>query len=109
MGGYQGFGTLVAALESNGIDLSGADCTLFAPVDSAFVKHEASGGSPITADLLKYHVVEGKTTKDSIAGDITTLQGGVLKYSRRFRKTWLNDSIIDLNLKVPQRVRAGHL
>merc|ERR1712094_110970 len=48
----------------------------------------------VTADILKYHVVEGKITSDAISGDLKTLQGDSLKYGRRFRKTFLDGAMV---------------
>merc|ERR1711924_450340 len=74
MGGYDNFGKFVAALKDAGLDktLSGAGpYTVFAPSDQAFEDFQGT----VTADILKYHVVEGKVTSDAISGDLKTLQG----------------------------------
>merc|ERR1711924_219264 len=57
--GYDNFGKFVAALKDAGLDktLSGAGpYTVFAPSDQAFEDFQGT----VTADILKYHVVEGK-------------------------------------------------
>merc|ERR1719446_1696912 len=56
--GYDNFDQLASALSSNGVDLSGGEFTVLAPSNSAFEKHNNEVGSPITADVLKYHVIE---------------------------------------------------
>merc|ERR1711924_286773 len=71
--------------------LSGAGpYTVFAPSDQAFEDFQGT----VTEDILKYHVVEGKITSDAISGDLKTLQGGSLKYDRRFRKTFLDGAMV---------------
>jgi len=90
---YDNFDKLVAAVAKAGLAdaLSGpGPFTVFAPTNSAFdgVKGEA------TADILKYHVVPGKVTYAQITGDLKTLQGESLTYSRKFRKTFVDDAIV---------------
>merc|ERR1719347_2142030 len=58
-----------------GVDLSGGEYTLLAPANSAFDKHNNEVGTPITADVLKYHVIEGKKTMDALNTDQKTLNG----------------------------------
>merc|ERR1719382_743045 len=55
--GYEGFSKLAAAIEKEGIDLSSGEFTILAPTDAAFDKEV---GTPITAEILKYHVIPGK-------------------------------------------------
>ena len=91
--GYDNFGKFVEAVKSAGLDktLSGAGpYTVFAPSDQAFEDFQGT----VTEDILKYHVVEGKITSDAISGDLKTLQGGSLKYDRRFRKTFLDGAMV---------------
>merc|ERR1719182_841019 len=88
--GYDNFDQLAAALSKEGIDLSGGEYTLLAPANSAFDKHSAEVGTPITADVLKYHVIEGKKTMDALNTDQKTLNGGTLTAYRKFRKNWLD-------------------
>jgi len=64
--------------------------TVFAPVNTAFEESKV----PASADLLKYHVVPGKFTLAQITGDLKTLQGSSLQYSRKFRKTFVDDAIV---------------
>merc|ERR1719201_1059470 len=64
--GYDNFDQLAAALSKEGVDLSGGEYTLLAPANSAFDKHNNEVGTPITADVLKYHVIEGKKTMDAL-------------------------------------------
>ena len=102
--GYDNFGKLCAAIDSMGLKdtLSGGEYTLLAPSDSAFEKHETNDGTPLTADILKYHVIEGKVTQASIAGNQKCL-GGELFYRRFARKTWLDDAIIGLKSEGPSK------
>ena len=69
---------------------------------SAFEKHEQNDGTPLTADILKYHVIEGKVTQGSISGNQKCL-GGELGYRRFARKTWLDDAIIGLKSEGPSK------
>merc|ERR1711971_557566 len=55
--GYDMFSKLSAALKENGVEIPDGEYTLLAPADSAFDKHAQNDGSPITADVLKYHVI----------------------------------------------------
>ena len=115
--GYDNFDQLAAALSKEGIDLSGGEYTLLAPANSAFDKHNNEVGTPITADVLKYHVIEGKKTMDALNSDQKTLNGGTLTAYRKFRKNWLDGAIIGLKsegpwqvvqLAVGRRVRQRH-
>ena len=103
--GFDNFGKLCAAIDSMGLKdaLSGGEFTLLAPSDSAFEKHETNDGTPLTADILKYHVIEGKVTQGAIAGNQKTLNGGELFYRRFARKTWLDDAIIGLKSEGPSK------
>merc|ERR1712230_133279 len=94
--GYDNFDQLAAALTKEGVDLSGGEYTLLAPANSAFDKHNNEVGTPITADVLKYHVIEGKKTMDALNSDQKTLNGGTLTAYRKFRKNWLDGAIIGL-------------
>ena len=94
--GYDNFGLLSAALADSGIDLSGGEYTLLAPSDNAIEKHNREVGTPIDADVLKYHVIEGKKSMDDLVTDQVTLNGGTLTSYRKFRKNWLDDAVIGL-------------
>merc|ERR1712100_560634 len=91
--GYDNFDQLASALSSNGVDLSGGEYTLLAPANSAFDKHNTEVGTPITADVLKYHVIEGQKT----------INGGTLTYYRKSRKNWLDYAIIGLKSEGPSK------
>merc|ERR1719159_1508242 len=101
--GYDNFDQLAAALSKEGIDLSGGEYTLLAPANSAFDKHNNEVGTPITADVLKYHVIEGKKTMDALNTDQKTLNGGTLTAYRKFRKNWLDGAIIGLKSEGPSK------
>jgi len=101
--GYDNFSKLAAALESNGVDLSSGDYTILAPSDSAFEKHANEVGTPIDADVLKYHVIPGKKTLDMLTTDQETLQGGTLTSYRKFRKNWLDFAIVGLKSEGPSK------
>ena len=101
--GYDNFDQLAAALTKEGVDLSGGEYTLLAPANSAFDKHNNEVGTPITADVLKYHVIEGKKTMDALNTDQKTLNGGTLTAYRKFRKNWLDGAIIGLKSEGPSK------
>jgi hypothetical protein len=101
--GYDNFDQLAAALSANGIDLSGGTYTVLAPSNSAIEKHKTEVGTPITADILKYHVIEGKKSMDALNADQKTLNGGTLTYYRKFRKNWLDYAIIGLKSEGPSK------
>ena len=92
--GYDGFRRFVHALQTNGIDLSAGGYTILAPVDSAFEKHEQEGNGPVTAEMLKYHVILGAKQLDQLHADQQTLQGTTLKAERKFRKVWLDNCML---------------
>merc|ERR1711918_253144 len=71
--------------------------------NSAFDKHNNEVGTPITADVLKYHVIEGKKTMDALNTDQKTLNGGTLTAYRKFRKNWLDGAIIGLKSEGPSK------
>ena len=103
--GYDNFDKLVSALEGQGVSsaLSGGMYTLLAPSNSAIDKHNAEVGTPITADVLKYHVIEGKVAMDGLTTDQKTLNGGTLTSYRKFRKNWLDGAIIGLKSEGPSK------
>merc|ERR1712182_185642 len=55
------------------------------------------------ADVLKYHVIEGKKSMDALNSDQKTLNGGTLTYYRKFRKNWLDYAIIGLKSEGPSK------
>merc|ERR1712118_320028 len=71
--------------------------------NSAFDKHNNEVGTPITADVLKYHVIVGKKTMDALNTDQKTLNGGTLTAYRKFRKNWLDGAIIGLKSEGPSK------
>jgi uncharacterized surface protein with fasciclin (FAS1) repeats len=97
--GYDNFGMFVKAVEMAGLSdvLKGpGPFTVFAPVDSAFGGKEALLQDPkALAEILKYHVVPQKIAAGSISADLVTVNGASLTYSRRFRKTFLDDAMMD--------------
>ena len=101
--GYDNFDVLAGAMKAEGIDLSGGEYTLLAPSNSAIEKHNTEVGTPITADVLKYHVIEGKKTLDGLNADQKTLNGGTLTSYRKFRKNWLDNAIIGLQSEGPSK------
>jgi len=91
--GYDNFSAFVNAVNAAGLGdaLKGpGPFTVFAPTDSAF----AAYSKPLTAEVLKYHVVPGKYTASAISGDLPTLNGKALMYQRKFRKTFVDDAIV---------------
>ena len=93
--GSERFGKFLEALRAEGVDLSsGGPYTVLAPSDSAFEKHAAESGVPITVELLKYHVIPGSVPLSALTADQPTLQGGKLTAERRFRKNWLDNAVV---------------
>merc|ERR1719189_2471747 len=101
--GYDNFDVLAGAIEGAGVDLSGGEYTLLAPSNSAIEKHNTEVGTPIDADVLKYHVIEGKVALDGLTTDQKTLNGGTLTSYRKFRKNWLDYAIIGLKSEGPSK------
>merc|ERR1711968_219980 len=88
--GYDNATKFVAAAKAAGIDLSSGDFTVFAPVDSKVV-------DALSADQVKYHIVEGKVSYDAIAtAPLKTLQGETLTYKRFARQSYVDDAIVGL-------------
>jgi uncharacterized surface protein with fasciclin (FAS1) repeats len=86
----------VKAVEAAGLTatLNGAGpFTIFAPVDSAFEGVDMSNKKAL-ADILTYHVVPGKLTKESISSDQKTVNGATLTYRRFARQSYMDDAII---------------
>jgi len=101
--GYDNFGQLAAAIKDAGIDLSSGEFTILAPSDSAIAKHNKEVGTPIDADILKYHVIPGKKSLDALTVDQETLNGGTLTSYRKFRKNWLDNAIVGLKSEGPSK------
>ena len=101
--GYDNFDKLKAALDAEGVDLSGGTYTLLAPSNSAIEKHTTEVGTPIDSAVLKYHVIEGKVAMDGLNTDQKTLNGGTLTAYRKFRKNWLDGAIIGLKSEGPSK------
>jgi len=94
--GYDSFGKFTAALKSTGVanELSGAGpFTIFAPVDTAIETYEMMKG-PITADVLKLHIVKGKVPSSAVSSADLSSLAGPLKYRYAVRKHFINDVII---------------
>jgi uncharacterized surface protein with fasciclin (FAS1) repeats len=95
--GYENFGKFYAALQSTGVanELSGpGPFTVFAPTDPALESYELLRG-PITADVLKLHIVKGNIASSAVSSaDLTSLGGVPLKYRYAVRKNFVNDAII---------------
>ena len=100
--GQASYSKVVAAIKAAGIDLSSGDFTIFAPTDDAVEEY----GKELTADVLKYHVAAGKISKDSIGGDVPTLNGKSLTYKRFARQTFLDDAVVG---QVPQGAATGQV
>jgi len=93
--GYENFGKFAAALESTGVaaELASGEYTIFAPTDPAMETYEVTRG-PITADVIKMHIVPGKiASADVPTADLNSL-GGPLTYRYAVRKHFVNDAII---------------
>merc|ERR1712094_124058 len=114
--GYDNFDQLKGALDAAGVDLSGGDYTLLAPSNSAIDKHNKEVGTPIDADVLKCHVIEGKVSMDGLTTDQKTLNGGTLTSyrvpqelaRRRDHRPQVGGPVQVLQLAVGRRVRQRH-
>lgn len=94
--GYENFGKFYDALQSTGVaaELGAGPYTVFAPTDPALESYETLRG-PITADIVKLHIVNGKiASKDVPTADLTSLGGTALNYRYAVRKHFVNDAII---------------
>jgi len=95
--GYENFGKFAAALASTGVaaEIAGAGpFTIFAPTDPALESYELLRG-PLTADVIKMHIVKGKVSQADIpTADLTDLAGNKLNYRYAVRKHFVNDAII---------------
>lgn len=95
--GYENFGKFYAALQSTGVanEISGpGPFTIFAPTDPALESYELLRG-PLTADVLKLHIVKGNIASTAVSSaDLTSLGGVPLKYRYAVRKNFVNDAII---------------
>jgi uncharacterized surface protein with fasciclin (FAS1) repeats len=95
--GYDNFGKFYAALSSLGVaaELQGAGpFTVFAPTDPALESYETMRG-PLTADVLKLHIVKGKiASKDVPTTPLVSIGGVPLKYRYAVRKHFVNDAVI---------------
>jgi uncharacterized surface protein with fasciclin (FAS1) repeats len=97
--------TLTAALSGqlnpdvNLVDtLNGGEFTVFAPVDDAFAMVDPATvetlktDSALLTDILTYHVVPGQIAPADIAGDQTTVQGGVVTVTGSGENWKFNDA-----------------
>ena len=94
--GYENFGKFHAALQSTGVaaELGAGPYTIFAPTDPALESYELLRG-PITADIVKMHIVPGQiSSADVPTADLTSLGGTPLNYRYAVRKHFVNDAII---------------
>mmetsp|Transcript_31817 Transcript_31817/g.37095 ORF Transcript_31817/g.37095 Transcript_31817/m.37095 type:complete len:191 (+) Transcript_31817:73-645(+) len=95
--GYDNFGTFVQRLQSSGVaaTLAGAGpFTVFAPTDLAIQSYELTRG-PFDADAIGLCIVQGTIPSSAVgSAPLTTIAGESLTYSRKFRKDFVNDSII---------------
>jgi hypothetical protein len=98
--GYESFKTFAAAMDSSGLIKSGKEYTIFAPTDSSLE------GTSLTEDVLKYHMVEGKVPKGSIAGDLKSCSGKALTYKYFARQTFLDQAVIG---ETPQGAATGEV
>jgi hypothetical protein len=98
--GYDTFALFSAALTASGVDTT-QECTIYVPTDSAC---ELVNSPALSADVVKYHVVPGRTPKGSIAGDQMTLSGKAMTYKYFSRQTFLDDAVIG---QVPQGAATG--
>mmetsp|Transcript_5718 Transcript_5718/g.7206 ORF Transcript_5718/g.7206 Transcript_5718/m.7206 type:complete len:270 (+) Transcript_5718:3-812(+) len=91
--GHDGFSKFTDACAAAGIDLDAAAYTIFAPTDSCLESYEKMRG-PVTADVLKMHIVEGKIASSDIPSATLNSLNGPLTYRYAVRKHFVNDAII---------------
>jgi uncharacterized surface protein with fasciclin (FAS1) repeats len=78
--------------------LNGDEFTVFAPVDSAFAKIDKATLDTLKTDdallstILTYHVVPGQIAPDAIAGEQTTVQGGMVEVTGSEDALKVNDA-----------------
>jgi len=99
--------TLVAAVSGKvnpGVDLvntlNNGEFTVFAPVDSAFAKIDASTMTTLTTDsallskILTYHVVPGQLSPSEVVGTHATAAGGTLTVTGSGDNLKVNDATV---------------
>ena len=68
--------------------------TVFAPTDTAIVAYEKARGH-FDEKAIKYCICKGTISSSAISSTpLETLSGHTLAYSRKFRKDFVNDSIV---------------
>lgn len=93
--GYDNVNVFAELADAAGVDLSASDITVIAPVNSCFDgKVDALKADPNLKSIIEYHCLVGKHTTSSIGADIATVNGKSVTYERKFRKTFLDDTII---------------
>merc|ERR1712008_223134 len=75
--GYENFGKFAAAMQSTGVaaTMGPGPYTIFAPTDPALDSYETMRG-PITADIVKLHIVTGKVSSADVSSATLTSLGG---------------------------------
>jgi uncharacterized surface protein with fasciclin (FAS1) repeats len=93
--GYDSFKKFAAALESTGVaaSMGAGPFTIFAPNDSTLESYEKLRG-PITADIVKMHIVQGKIASKDVPSTPLNSLNGPLTYRYAVRKHFVNDAII---------------
>lgn len=95
--GYDNFGLFVQRLQASGVatTLTGpGPFTVFAPTDTAIQSYELTRG-PFDAAAIGLCIIQGGISSSAIGTSaLTTINGEALTYSRKFRKDFVNDSII---------------
>jgi len=99
--------TLVAAVSGKvnpGVDLvntlNNGEFTVFAPVDSAFAKIDATTMTTLTTDsallskILTYHVVPGQLSPTDVVGTHATAEGGTLTVTGSGDNLKVNDATV---------------
>ena len=99
--------TLVAAVSGKvnpGVDLvntlNNGEFTVFAPVDSAFAKIDATTMTTLTTDsallskILTYHVVPGQLSPSEVVGTHATAEGGTLTVTGSGDDLKVNDATV---------------
>ncbi|EMY33430.1 secreted/surface protein with fasciclin-like repeats [Arthrobacter crystallopoietes BAB-32] len=80
--------------------LNGGEFTVFAPVDSAFEEVPAESIEALKTDadmltsILTYHVVPGQLAPDEVAGELETVQGGMVEVTGSGDELMVNDAAV---------------
>merc|ERR1719163_916872 len=106
---YDSYSMFLEACSSNGVDLSAADITVFAPANTAVAEYTAVYG-PLTKEVCAYHVVKGVVNSDSLASTpLATAEGSTITYRRMFRKHFVDNAFCAAMSSPPRTSYKGDI